>query len=69
MILHGEYLIDARLIGQSKSSYSYSLKAEKEDQIQIEGEFLFSTLNYNYKFSKKILEKHYRRLFSCLKKE
>ncbi|RLC27127.1 MAG: hypothetical protein DRH21_00090 [Deltaproteobacteria bacterium] len=68
-ILHGEYLIDGRLINQSKSSCSYFLKAKKEDQIQIEGEFLFSTLEYNNNFNKKILEKHYRRVFSCLKKE
>ncbi len=68
-ILHGEYLIDGRLINQSKSSYSYFLRAKKEDQIQIEGEFLFSTLKYNKNFNKKILEKHYRRVFSCLKKE
>ena len=68
-ILHGEYLIDGRLINQSKSSYSYFLRAKKEDQIQIEGEFLFSTLKYNNNFNKKILEKHYRRVFSCLRKE
>jgi len=68
-ILHGEYLIDGRLISQSKSSYSYFLRAKKKDRIQIEGEFLFSTLKYNDHFNKKILEKHYRRLFSCLKKE
>ncbi len=68
-ILHGEYLIDGRLINRSKSSYSYFLRAKKEDQIQIEGEFLFSTLKYNDNFNKKILEKHYRRVFSCLRKE
>lgn len=68
-ILHGEYLIDGRLINQSKSSYSYFLRAKKEDEIQIEGEFLFSTLKYNDNFNKKILEKYYRRVFSCLKKE
>jgi hypothetical protein len=68
-ILHGEYLIDGRLMNRSKSSYSYFLRAKKEDQIQIEGEFLFSTLKYNDNFNKKILEKYYRRVFSCLKKE
>jgi len=68
-ILHGKHLIDGRLINQSKFSYSYFLRAKKEDQIQIEGEFLFSTLKYNKNFNKKILEKHYRRVFSCLKKE
>lgn len=68
-ILHGEYLIDGRLINRSKSSYSYLLRAKKKDQVQIEGEFLFSTLKYNDNFNKKILEKHYRRVFSCLKKE
>ncbi len=68
-ILHGEYLVDGRLINQSKSSYSYFLRAKKEDQIQIEGEFLFSTLKYDNNFNKKILEKHYRRVFSCLRKE
>ena len=68
-ILHGEYLIDGRLINQSKTSYSYFLKSKKEDQIQIEGEFLFSTLKYNNNFNKKILEEHYRRVFSCLRKE
>ena len=68
-ILHGEYLIDGRVINRSKSSYSYFLRAKKEDQIQIEGEFLFSTLKYNDNFNKKILEKHYRRVFSCLRKE
>ena len=68
-ILHGEYLIDGRVINRSKSSYSYFLRAKKEDQIQIEGDFLFSTLKYNDNFNKKILEKHYRRVFSCLRKE
>lgn len=67
--LHGEYLIDGRLINQSKSSYSYFLRAKKKDRVQIEGEFLFSTLKYNDNFNKKILEKHYRRVFSCLRKE
>lgn len=68
-ILHGEYLIDGRLINRSKSSYSYFFRAKKENQIQIEGEFLFSTLKYNDNFNKKILEKYYRRVFSCLRKE
>ena len=68
-ILHGEYLIDGRLINRSKSSYSYFLRAKKEDQIQIEGEFLFSTLKYDNNFNKKMLEKHYRMVFSCLRKE
>jgi hypothetical protein len=68
-ILYGKYLIDGKLINQSKSSCFYFLRAKKEDQIQIEGEFLFSTLEYNNNFNKKILEKHYRRVFSCLKKE
>ncbi len=68
-ILYGKYLIDGRLINQSKSSYSYFLRSEKEDQMQIEGEFLFSTLKYNKNFNKKILKKHYRRVFSCLRKE
>jgi len=39
------------------------------EDLLIEGEFLFSTLKYNDNFNKKILEKHYRRVFSCLKKE
>jgi len=68
-ILDGKYLIDGRLISQSKSSYSYFLRAKKEERIHIEGEFLFSTLKYNNNFNKKILEKHYRRVFSCLRKE
>ena len=68
-ILHGEYLIDGRLINRSKSSYSYFLRAKKKDQVQIEGEFLFSTLKYNDNFNKKILQAHYRRVFSCLQRE
>jgi len=68
-IIDGKYLIEGKLISRSKSSYSYSLRSKKEDQIQIEGEFLFSTLKYNNNFNKKILKKHYRRVFSCLKKE
>jgi hypothetical protein len=68
-ILNGSYLLKGTLVSQSKSAFCYALQAGKGNKVQIEGEFLFSTLKYNNNFNKKILEKHYRRAFSCLKKE
>jgi len=68
-ILNGSYLLKGTLVSQSKSAFCYALQAGKENKVQIEGEFLYATIDYDHMFNKKILQAHYRMVFSCLKKE
>jgi hypothetical protein len=68
-ILNGSYLLKGTLVSQSKSAFCYALQAGKGNKVQIEGEFLYATIDYDHMFNKKILQAHYRRAFSCLKKE
>ncbi|MDL1968149.1 MAG: hypothetical protein LWW97_06260 [Deltaproteobacteria bacterium] len=68
-VLNGIYLLKGRLVSQSKSAFCYDLQAGKGDKVQIEGEFLYATIDYGRTFNKKILQAHYRKVFSCLQRE
>ncbi|MBW1745012.1 MAG: hypothetical protein JRG74_03930 [Deltaproteobacteria bacterium] len=68
-ILNGSYLLKGTLVSQSKSAFCYELQAGKGNKVQIEGEFLYATIDYDRMFNKKILQAHYRKVFSCLQKE
>jgi len=68
-ILNGSYLLKGTLVSQSKSAFCYALQAGKGNKVQIEGEFLYATIDYDRMFNKKILQAHYRRIFSCLQRE
>ena len=68
-ILNGSYLLKGTLVSQSKSAFCYALQAGKGNKVQIEGEFLYATIDYDRMFNKKILQAHYRKVFSCLQRE
>ncbi len=68
-VLNGIYLLKGTLVSQSKSAFCYALQAGKENKVQIEGEFLYATIDYDRMFNKKILQAHYRKVFSCLQRE
>ncbi|MBC2693773.1 MAG: hypothetical protein HF982_00530 [Desulfobacteraceae bacterium] len=68
-ILNGSYLLKGTLVSQSKSAFCYALQAGKGNKVQIEGEFLYATIDYDRMLNKKILQTHYRKVFSCLQRE
>ena len=68
-ILNGIYLLKGTLVSQSKSAFCYALQAGKKNKLQIEGEFLYATIDYDRMFNKKILQAHYRKVFSCLQRK
>lgn len=68
-VLNGIYLLKGTLVSQSKTAFCYALQAGKENKVQIEGEFLYATIDYDHMFNKKILQAHYRKVFSCLQRE
>ncbi len=65
-ILNGSCLLCGTLISRSKSASVYKLYAKKGDKVWIEGKFLYATVDYNSSFKREILQKHYRKVFSCL---
>jgi len=66
--LSGSYTLRGTLTGCSASAFSYRLEALKESTVEIEGEFLFATAEYDATFRKDLLQDHYQRVFSCLRK-
>ena len=50
----------------SATTFAYRLRAEQGRALLMEGEFLFSTIDYDGRFSRETLSRHYRMLFSCL---
>ncbi len=50
----------------SATTFAYRLRAEQEGALLMEGEFLFSTIDYDERFSCETLSRHYGMLFSCL---
>ena len=68
-VLNDSYLLKGILVSQSKFAFCYTLQAGRENKVQIEGEILYATIDYDRMFNKKILQTHYRKVFSCLQKE
>ncbi len=79
-ILSGTYLLHGTLIHKSESAFAYNLQAKKgnkpplvkgrfSDETPIEGEFLYAAVDYDGIFKKKILQNHYRKVFSCLQND
>jgi hypothetical protein len=64
--LSGCYRLCGKLTSRGGSAYCYRLEAVTGDEIRIAGEFLFATVAYDASFEKDILQKHYRKVFSCL---
>jgi hypothetical protein len=64
--LSGCYRLCGALTSRGSSATCYRLEAVTDDETAIAGEFLFATVAYDASFKKDILQKHYRKVFSCL---
>jgi hypothetical protein len=62
----GACLLSGRQTAQSGTTFAYHLEAGREGRLLMEGEFLFTTIDYDERFSGEALSRHYGRLFSCL---
>jgi hypothetical protein len=62
----GACLLRGRQTAQSGTSFAYHLEAGPEGTLLMEGEFLFTTIDYDERFSGQELSRHYGMLFSCL---
>lgn len=67
--LNGPYQLEGSLLGKSKQAFSYSLKATKEGKISLEGRFTFAAIEYDERFKKELLKRHYKKILSCLKND
>jgi len=65
-LLGGMCFLYGTLTKKSDAAFAYDLLVETEHTILIEGEFLFGTIEYNATLKKKVLQNHYRKVFSCL---
>jgi len=65
--LRGPYRLFGELRAGSAHSYAHHLEARREDGIVWGGEFLFSTVEYDDRFKKDLLQTHYGKIFSCLR--
>ena len=65
----GFYSLSGELQGRSASAFTHILRAKLADETIMEGVFLFAVVDYDSTFRKEILERHYRRVFSCLQKD
>ena len=64
--LNGRFLLRGSLTGRSASSFAYEITIEEADSLVMKGRFLFAAADYNERFKKELLEKHYRKVFACL---
>lgn len=55
-----------RQTARSTTTFAYHLEAGREGALLMEGEFLFATLDYDGRFAREALARHYEMLFSCL---
>lgn len=62
----GACLLSGRQTAQSGTSFAYHMEAGREGVLLMEGEFLFTTIDYDERFSGEALGRHYGMLFSCL---
>jgi hypothetical protein len=67
--LSGTYSLSGDLTARSLSAYSYELEAAVDEQTWIRGEFIFASVDYDGRLRKDILQAHYRKVFSCLKRD
>jgi hypothetical protein len=65
--LNGSYRLHANIISRSENAFSYQLEASQKNHMVIQGQFLFGVIDYDTDFQKEILQKHYRKVFECLK--
>ena len=65
----GEYMFFGNLSGQSNSAFSCRLRAERNKKTIIQGDFLYASVDYDRNFKKEILQRHYRKMFSCLQSD
>ena len=62
----GACLLRGRQTAQSETTFAYHLEAGREGALLMEGEFLFTTIDYDERFAREALARHYGMLFSCL---
>ncbi len=67
--INGEYCIDGRLEAKSARAFFYKMQALYNRQVMISGEIMIALIDYDNKFKKEILKKHYTKLFQCLEKK
>ncbi len=67
--LEGTYRIRGTLAGRSESGFSYHLRFERGDAAVMEGVFLFAAVDYSERFSRDLLEGHYRKVYACLQRD
>jgi len=65
----GFYTLSGELRGRSASAFTHLLRVKLAGETIMEGVFLFAVVDYDSTFRKEILERHYRRVFSCLQKD
>ncbi len=68
--LSGNCKLFGKLESRGSSAFSYRLTANLEDGAAINGEFMFALAEYGESgFNRDILQSHYRKVFSCLKRD
>ncbi|MHB8910041.1 MAG: hypothetical protein ACYDAA_14310 [Syntrophales bacterium] len=65
----GACLLTGRQTAQSGTTFAYHLEAKREGVLLMEGEFLFTTIDYDERFAREALVRHYGMLFSCLTRD
>lgn len=65
---YGDYSLYAKIQSSGKTAFSYSISAKLNNKEKFSGKLIIATSDYNEKFNKQILTKHYRKIFSCLTK-
>jgi len=66
--LNGRFLLTGSRISQSGSAFTYQLEASQGNQSVTRGQFLFGVIDYNDDFQKDILQRHYQKVFECMKR-
>ncbi len=66
--VEGSYRLHGEIQAVSAHSYRHRLEARREETAAWGGVFFFSTVDYNDRFKKDLLQTHYRKTFSCLQR-
>ena len=64
--ISGDLALAGNLVARSQAAFSYELRAETAGKEVCSGRFVFSVTAYDDRFSKDLLRKRYKELFSCL---
>jgi hypothetical protein len=67
--MDGEYVLSAKLLGRTDSSFRSFVKAERDKETAAEAEFIYAAVDYDHTFKKEILYDHYIKVFSCLQRD